>query len=107
MSSGELHIEVGWYANIVRVPLQAPKVLELAASATADIAIFIFQACQYLRPQWLDYNFAFGGPKRLIETADIPIDIDEEDYGCFDRTLVAYCMAYNVRSQICMQPDCY
>jgi hypothetical protein len=81
-----------------RTPMQPVKMLELAASATPDIAVVIFRAIQYLKPQWLDYNFLFGGPRRLLETVDAPILMDEEDYGCFDRTLVAYCMAYNVRT---------
>jgi len=79
-----------------RTPLQPIKLLELAASATPDIAILIFRACQYLKPQWLDYNFTFGGPRRLLETADMPLPEEGEEYGCFDRTLIAYCMAYNV-----------
>jgi hypothetical protein len=79
-----------------REPLKPVKILELAASATPDIAVVIFRAFQYLKPQWLDYNFVFSGPRRLLETAEAPIATEEEDYGCFDRTLVAYCMAYNV-----------
>lgn len=81
-----------------RVPLQPAKQLELAASATTDIAIVIIKACQYLKPQWLDYNFSFSGPRRLFETADVPLALEEDDdgFGGFDRTLVAYCMAYNV-----------
>lgn len=81
-----------------RTPLQPPKQLDLAASATPDIAIVIFRACQYLKPQWLDYNFSFGGPRRLFETAESSSALEEEqeEYGCFDRTLVAFCMAYNV-----------
>ena len=81
-----------------RNPLQPTKLLELAASATTDIAVVLVRACQYLKPQWLDYNFTFNGPRRLLETADITIAADEEDYGCFERTLVAYCLAYNVRT---------
>lgn len=80
-----------------RNPLQPIKQLELAASATTDIALILVRAGQYLKPQWLDYNFQFNGPRRLLETADVPIDAEDEDYGCFERTLVAYCMAYNVR----------
>ena len=80
-----------------RTPLQAVKLLELAGSATPDIALILFRACQYLKPQWLDYNFTLNGPRRLLETADVAIDSEEEEYGCFERTLVAYCLAYNVR----------
>lgn len=75
--------------------------LELAASATHDIGVVIFQAIQYLKPAWLDYNFTFNGPRRLLESGDIPLVHEEEEYGCFDRTLVAYCMSYNVRPYPC------
>ncbi|KAG0648572.1 hypothetical protein D0Z07_5145 [Hyphodiscus hymeniophilus] len=78
-----------------RTPMVATKLLELAASATTDIAVVLIRAGQYLKPQWLDYNFSFNGPRRLLETADVPVAAEEEEYGCFDRTLVAYCMAYN------------
>jgi hypothetical protein len=81
-----------------RTPMQPVKLLELAASATTDIALVLFRACQYLKPQWLDYNFTFSGPRRLLDTADVPIATEEEEYGCFERTLVAYCLAYNVRN---------
>jgi hypothetical protein len=80
-----------------RNPLQPVKLLELAASATPDIAVVLFRACQYLKPQWLDYNFTFNGPRRLFDSADVPIPSEDEDYGCFERTLIAYCFAYNVR----------
>jgi hypothetical protein len=79
-----------------RNPIQTSKLLELAASATPDIALILIRAGQYLKPQWLDYNFQFNGPRRILEAADVPIDAEGQDYGCFERTLVAYCMAYNV-----------
>ena len=79
-----------------RTPMTPARHLDLAASATPDIALVIFRACQYLKPQWLDYVFAFAGSKRLFETADAPQPVEEEqeEYGCFDRTLIAYCMGY-------------
>jgi hypothetical protein len=77
-----------------RAPLQPVKLLELAASATPDIALVIFRAHQYLKPQWLDYSFSFSGPRRLLDATEV--EFLEDEYGSFDRTLVAYCMAYNV-----------
>jgi hypothetical protein len=78
-----------------RMPLQPIKLLELASAEPTDIAVVISRACQYLRPQWLESVYSFSGPRQLLELADIPM-ADEEEYGCFDRTLTAYCMAYNV-----------
>ena len=79
-----------------RIPMQPVKLLELAAAASPDVALILFRACQYLKPQWLDYNFTFNGPRRILDTADLPVAIEEEEYGCFERTLVAFCLAYNV-----------
>jgi hypothetical protein len=78
-----------------RMPLQPIKLLELAASEPTDIAVVIARACQYLRPQWLESVYSFSGPRQLLELADIPL-AEEEEYGSFDRTLTAYCVAYNV-----------
>ena len=82
-----------------RAPLQPVKLLELAASATLDIAVVLIRASQYLKPQWLDYNFSLNGPSRLLESADASVFAEEEEegYGCLERTLVAYCLAYKVR----------
>lgn len=80
-----------------RVPLQPIKLLELASSDPTDIAVVIAKACQYLRPQWLESVYSFSGPRQLLELADHTL-IEEEEYGSFDRTLTAYCMAYHVSS---------
>jgi hypothetical protein len=84
-----------------RVPMQAPSRLEMAASATPDIATALVSSILWLKPQWLDYNFQFVGPRRLLEGIDAP-PIFEEDIGGFDRTLVAYCMAYGVSAGLPM-----
>lgn len=79
-----------------RTPMQAVTQLDMAASATPDIATVLVRSLLYLKPQWLDYNFQFNGPRRLLESVEAPVMMFEEDLGGFDRTLVAYCMAYNV-----------
>jgi hypothetical protein len=76
-------------------PLEAPVVLDLAASVSQEIALMVFRAIIFLKPQWLDYTFLFSGPKGLLDDSDFPA-ATEEDYGCFDRTLMAYCAAYKV-----------
>ncbi|KAA8572450.1 hypothetical protein EYC84_003070 [Monilinia fructicola] len=80
-----------------RTPLQQVNMLELAASATHDIAVVIFQAIQYLKPAWLDYNFTFNGPRRLLESGDIPLVHEEEEYGCFDRN--SCCLLHGLQLQ--------
>jgi hypothetical protein len=67
----------------------------LAASSSSEIARAIFKEVQYLKPQWLDYTFLLGGPRHLFDGGDSPIS-SNEDNGCFERSLVAYCAAYNV-----------
>ena len=80
-----------------RNPMQLPKLLDLAASAPTDIALVLYRASQHLRPQWLDQTFVFNAPRRLLETADMPHIPQQEDLGGFDKSLVAYCLAYSVR----------
>jgi hypothetical protein len=73
------------------------KFLDLAASGPPDIAVAIYQALQYLKPLWLDVTFAYKGPKHLLDI-DAPAEVAEpEDYAFFDRTLVSYCRAFDVR----------
>jgi len=90
---------------VFRIPMQAPSRLEMAASATPDILTVLVRSILWLKPQWLDYNFQFVGPRRLLEGVDAP-HIYEEDIGGFDRTLVAYCMSYNVSYNIGRQDKC-
>jgi hypothetical protein len=78
-----------------RNPSQPADILEFAASAPTNVAVALIKAWQYLKPQWDDYNFNFAGPRKLLQNLDTNVPSPEEDIGCFDRTLVAYCMAYN------------
>jgi hypothetical protein len=80
-----------------RKPFEMPVVLELAASSSPEIATVIFHAILYLKPQWLDYTFLFSGPRGLLDDSESPV-LYEQDNGCFDRTLIAYCAAYKVKS---------
>jgi hypothetical protein len=77
-----------------RTPLQGSDVLELAASGSQDIAVGIVRAWQHLKPLWEDFNFNFNCPKRLIQMCDSITPTFDDEIGCFDRTLVAYCLAY-------------
>lgn len=78
----------------------------MAASAAPEIVVLIYQAVQYLRPLWLDHTFAYKGPPRLFEDYPLGSPSDAEEYGCFDRTLIAYCAAYGLDPQnICYTVD--
>lgn len=80
-----------------REPLQNIQVIELAAPSNPDIAVAIFKTLHFLKPLWLDYTYTIGGPKGLLRGIELPVcEANEDDYGDFDRTLVAYCSAYNV-----------
>ncbi|RDW89643.1 putative leucine rich repeat protein [Coleophoma cylindrospora] len=79
-----------------RAPMHPVKVLELAAAANPEIAAFIFKASYYVKPQWIDTTFMFGGPENILDSIE-HFDMEEPDpIGHFERTLVAFCLAYNV-----------
>lgn len=82
------------FEMVFRTPLQGADCLELAASSTQDIAMSLVRAWQYLKPLWEDFNFNFGCPKRIVQICESNPPLNDEELGCFDRTLVAYCMAY-------------
>jgi len=77
-----------------RNPLQQPTILNLAAASAPEIARLIFRSYLFLKPQWLDYTFLFYGPPEIIDDSNAPVPIGDEN-GFFERTFVAYCMAYN------------
>ncbi|MCJ1292972.1 hypothetical protein MMC34_004525 [Xylographa carneopallida] len=79
-----------------RIPLQPSKTLFLASSSVTDIALWIRHAADFLRPTWLEQPFSWHVP-RALDDSILPISAAEEgDHFCFDRTLTAYCSAYNV-----------
>jgi hypothetical protein len=80
---------------IFRVPLRGPFAMHLASAAASEIVLGIRCAAEYLRPEWIRQPFAFNVPKEIDDMMDPPT-FPEEDYKCFDRTLVAYCAAYDV-----------
>jgi hypothetical protein len=80
---------------IFRAPLQGPFAMHLASAAASEIVLRIRCAAEYLRPEWIRQPFAFNVPKELDDVMDPPT-FPEEDYKCFDRTLIAYCAAYDV-----------
>lgn len=59
----------------------------------------IHQAVEYLRPHWIEQTITFTCPPGLLDTGTGPLQ-DVEDFDAFDRTLIAYCAAYNVKPSI-------
>jgi hypothetical protein len=69
--------------------------LPLASNATGDIALYIRQAIETLRPAWTYQPFQFNVPRDL-EDSMLPVDAPIDEYQGFDRTLTAYCAAYEL-----------
>ena len=79
-----------------RTPLHQQTSLHLASSSVNDIALCIREATDFLRPNWIDQPFVWNVPQSL-DDALLPIPpSDAEDHLCFERTLIAYCVTYNV-----------
>ncbi|EFR03520.1 hypothetical protein MGYG_06517 [Nannizzia gypsea CBS 118893] len=80
---------------IFRIPFKSPSIVNLSSSYSGEIALFLRQRAEYLRPGWIHQPFAFNVPPHVQARVMPPVTF-EEDYGCFDRTLIAYCAAYDV-----------
>ncbi|ODM20415.1 hypothetical protein SI65_03468 [Aspergillus cristatus] len=91
-----------------RVPLRKPFSIFLASVHSLEIAFWIRQHTEFLRPLWIRQPFDFIVPRDLDDESIFPPVTLDEDYGCFDRTLVAYSASYdidtsNIRYTIDMQ----
>ncbi len=88
-----------------KFPLRQPYTANLASSSTNDIALWIRYASDYLRPEWLRPPFVFDVPGEVEDQVQL-LPIAHEDYNCFDRTLMAYCAAYDTdASSVCYTVD--
>lgn len=68
----------------------------LASVHSLEVACWIRQHTQYLRPLWTQQPYDFLVPPELHNDENFaPVTLDE-DYGCFDRTLVAYSASYDI-----------
>ncbi|KUJ11727.1 RNI-like protein [Mollisia scopiformis] len=76
-----------------RKPLMPAEILELASSGNPDIGYSILKVFHYLKPQWLDTTYNYRGPRPIAEVSDLDVS-PNYDYGCFDRTVTAYMIAY-------------
>lgn len=83
-----------------RVPLRQASTLYLASSCVNDVALYVRQAAEFLRPTWLEQPFVWNVPRGL-DDAQLPLPAcKEEDHQAFDRTLTAYCIAYDLDPSI-------
>ncbi|KAM5473094.1 hypothetical protein MauCBS54593_002808 [Microsporum audouinii] len=80
---------------IFRIPFKSPSIVNLSSSFSGEIALLLRQRAEYLRPEWIHQPFSFNVPPHVQAQVMPPVNF-EEDYGCFDRTLIAYCAAYDV-----------
>ncbi|RJE18292.1 leucine Rich Repeat protein [Aspergillus sclerotialis] len=75
-----------------------------------EIAFWIRQQTEFLRPLWIRQPYDFIAPNKLRDENSIAPMCLDEDFGCLDRTLVAYSASYgvdtsNIRYTIDMQCD--
>ncbi|KAL8710527.1 MAG: hypothetical protein Q9220_004960 [cf. Caloplaca sp. 1 TL-2023] len=78
-----------------RQPFQSSSALHLAALCVNEIAVWLRQAAEYLRPEWTEPPFAWIVPEILNDEL-LPVPVEEEENRAFDRTLTAYCAAYGI-----------
>ncbi|MCJ1456109.1 hypothetical protein MMC28_006468 [Mycoblastus sanguinarius] len=83
------------FSLIFRIPLRQQSLLSLASVCVTDIALFIRQAADYLRPVWFEEPFTWNVPRSLDDELLEP-PTTEEDYRGFDRTLTAYSAGYGI-----------
>ncbi|KAL6703113.1 hypothetical protein ACN47E_010175 [Coniothyrium glycines] len=82
-----------------RKPMERPKVLHLASLASRDIAIRLRNVEAGLRPEWESRPYEYLVPEHVqndTERLESPHPMDQDS---LDRTLIGYCIAYDV------QPD--
>ena len=79
-----------------RQPLQAPKRLYLASSASHEIAARLHHAENFLRPEYHSRLLKFTAPAAVEELLAPPVFSHEEEHSCLHRTMTAYCVAYDV-----------
>ncbi|KAL9030070.1 MAG: hypothetical protein Q9196_001761 [Gyalolechia fulgens] len=78
-----------------RHPFQPSLALHLSALCVHEIAVWLRQAAEYLRPEWTEQPFAWIVPQSLNDEL-LPVPAEGEENGAFDRTLTAYCAAYAI-----------
>ena len=95
LTSINVHNTDDAFSLTFRIPLRQQTTLCLASSCVTDIALWMRQAADYLRPEWLEQPFTWNVPQSLDEEL-LPVPSSDEDHQSFDRTLTAYCAAYDL-----------
>ena len=80
----------------IRAPLRKSFNVFLASVHSVEVACWIRQHTEFLRPLWTRQPYDFVVPRELQNAQNFPPVALDEDYGCFDRTLVAYSASYDV-----------
>ena len=89
-----------------RQPLKRPKTLYLASLASHDVAVRLHHSSNILRPDCDHPLFAFVVPREVEDQLPPPVDAQAEEHNSFERTLTAFCIAYEVNpSNICYTID--
>ncbi|KAI9714779.1 MAG: hypothetical protein M1820_000068 [Bogoriella megaspora] len=79
-----------------RRPLARPSILHLASLDSVDIAVRLRHVELALRPEWTARPYTFTVPQ-TVERDFLRTDaIHEDEHSSLDKTLIAYCMAYDV-----------
>ena len=79
-----------------RIPLKQASLLYLASSCVDDIARSIRQTADFIRPEWIQQPFMWDVPQNLEESLLPSPTYAPDDHLHFDRTLIAYCVGYNI-----------
>ena len=77
-----------------RLPFRPTTTLFLASSLVSDIALTTRHATEFLRPNWAEAPLTWTVPSSLEDNV-WPIIPSHEPYQGYDRTLTAYCIAYD------------
>ncbi|KAK8179734.1 hypothetical protein BC567DRAFT_242328 [Phyllosticta citribraziliensis] len=85
---------------VFRMPLQKPKVLLMASLAAKDIAVRLHHVEHHLRPEWEPRPYIFLVPDAAKEEILNSTTFENIDETSLDRTLCAYCIAYNIPPQV-------
>lgn len=82
-----------------RKPLERPKILHLASLASRDIALRLRSMEEILRPEWESRPFDYLVPEDVHQDLSRQGSPHPMDQDSLDRTLIAYCVAYDVQPE--------